>query len=106
MSTHPRAGTIQSSGLGSGCLVKLGAAGCLLMLLGYGVLWSGTVQSQGGAENYVRRIPLLGTLTAATIVAGPQPGRLYDPAAQEAAQVAVLGADNPALPPVPYLDPP
>lgn len=106
MSTPPRAGTIQSSGLGSGCLVKVAAAGCLLMLLGYGVLWSGTVQSRGGAENYVRRIPFLATLTAATIVAGPQPARLYDPAAQEAAQAAVLGADNPAVPLVPYTDPP
>ncbi len=78
---------------GGGCGTRLGAAVCLLLLIGYGVLWSGMVQGMGGADGYVRRSPFLATLTGATLVAQGEGARLYDPDAQTAAQTALLDGD-------------
>jgi hypothetical protein len=97
---------IRISGLGSGCLTKLGAALCLLLLLVYGMLWSGTVQQIGGSDNYVRQTPFLGPLTGALIVAGDRPAGLYDRATQQAAQTLARGAEVDAAHLRPFLDPP
>jgi len=97
---------IKSSGLGSGCLTKLGAALCLLLLLVYGMLWSGTVQQIGGSDNYVRQTSFLAPLTGALIVAGDRPRQLYDGATQQAAQTLARGAEVDAGRLLPYLDPP
>lgn len=78
---------------GGGCGTRLGAAVCLLLLIGYGVLWSGMVQGLGGADGYVRRSPFLATLTGATLVAHGEGARLYDPDAQATAQTALLDGD-------------
>src|SRR5436190_23871273 len=97
---------IRVSGLGAGCLTRLGSAACLLLLLLYGVLWSSTVQNIGGADEYVKRTPFLATLTAARIVGGGQPARLYDLEAQEVAQADVLESVRGATGLLPYADPP
>jgi hypothetical protein len=97
---------IRVSGLGAGCLTRLGIGGCLLLLLLYGVLWSSTVQTIGGADEYVKRTPFLATLTAAHLVAGGQPARLYDLDAQEIAQADVLESVRGATSLLPYTDPP
>jgi len=99
-------GPIQSSGLGAGCFTRLGNAVCLILLLGYGVLWSGTVQQMGGSDNYVRHTPFLATITGARIVAAGTAPLLYDRPTQEAVQAIVLEADAGGTSFLPYREPP
>jgi hypothetical protein len=103
---HDPASAVRVSGFGTGWGTRFGAAVCLILLVVYGVLWSGMVQQTGGAENYVMRSPFLATLTGATLVAGGQGAELYDAEAQGAMQARLLqGAFTPAEP-VAYTDPP
>lgn len=97
---------VKTSGLGTGCVTQLAGMICLLLLVGYGVLWSGLVQQKGGAESYVLRTPFLAVLTGAEIVAGPAPELLYDTQAQVSAQQTVLGTDLDPSVLLPYRDPP
>ena len=85
--------TVTGFGGGGGCGTRLGAAVCLLLLIGYGVLWSGMVQGMGGADGYVRRSPFLATLTGATLVAQGAGSHLYDPDAQTETQTTLLEGD-------------
>jgi hypothetical protein len=97
---------IQVSGMGPGFFTKVGAACCLLLLVGYGILWSGTVQRSGGADGYVRHTEFLTTMTGAAVVAGPEPALLYDRATQAAAQADLLGGDADPDRLLPYTAPP
>jgi hypothetical protein len=97
---------IQVSGMGPGFFTKVGAAGCLLLLVGYGILWSGTVQRNGGADGYVRHTEFLATMTGAAIIAGPQPALLYDRDTQAAAQATLLASDADPDRLIPYTAPP
>jgi hypothetical protein len=97
---------IQVSGMGPGFFTKVGAACCLLLLVGYGILWSGTVQRSGGADDYVRHTEFLATMTGAAIIAGPQPELLYDRAAQATAQATLLASDADPDRLIPYTAPP
>lgn len=100
------ASPVQVSGFGTGWGTRFGAAICLILLVVYGVLWSGMVQQTGGAENYVMRSPFLATLTGATLVADGEGAALYDADAQGTVQARLLqGAFTPAEP-VAYTDPP
>ncbi len=104
---RPPPSPIRVSGFGlGGCGTRLGAAICLLLLIGYGVLWSGMVQGMGGAAGYVRRSPFVATMIGATLVAAGDGPHLYDPGAQAAAQASLAAGDAPPADPPAYTDPP
>ncbi len=96
----------RAAGPGLGGLTRLGGLVCLLLLAGYGVLWSGVVQRSGGADHYVRQVDFRATLTAATIVAGPAPERLYDAAWQQTTQTRLTAGEPAGVAWAPYTAPP